>query len=486
MTQSEASRVDLLVTVGTVITVDPDHRVIRDGAIAIDRGAIIAVGPAIELVANHEARDRIDMPDGLAMPGLVDAHGHAGHSLIRTMADDLGMWMEACQRVYLHGATPGFWKAEARLTAVEKLMAGTTTSLSMLGGAGDTIRADDPSHGNAHLQGYADVGSRAVVAVGPGAPPFPKMSTEHHGGVAKQVASRFADQLSVVESLAREWQSSSRSAVALTYPTLSMDDIGSSPDPELVAGAAEVRQLAETAELLIVQDGHRADTVEASSRLGLLGPRSLLSHSIDLSDDHIELFATSGASVAHNPSAIFSQLGRCPVPELIAAGVTVGLGSDATAPDRSADMFRHMFQLTRYHRADRRDPSLFPPGMTLQMATSGSAAALGMANEIGSIEVGKAADLIIVDTQKPHLTPFTHPVHQIVYFATGADVDTVIVEGEVVMQGRQLNTVDIDEVLAGARREQVLAFERVGIEVPMERAGMWGAVRYPEGPGTQL
>lgn len=486
MTQSGTARIDLLVTVGMLITVDSDHRVIADGAIAIDRGRIVAVGPAAELVAHHEPRKHLDMPDGVAMPGLVDAHGHAGHSLIRTMADDLGAWMEACRRVYLDGATPEFWKAEARLAAVEKLMAGTTASLSMLGGAGDTVRADDPNHGNAHLQGYADVGLRAVMAVGPGAPPFPKTSTNHRGGVATQVVSRFVDQISVVESLAGKWQSSSRSAVALTYPTLSMDDIGGSPDPELIAGAAAVRQLSETAGLLIVQDGHQADTVEASSRLGLLGPRSLLSHSIDLSDDHIEMLVDSGASVAHNPSAIFSQFGRCPVPELIAAGVTVGLGSDATAPDRSADMFRHMFQLTRYHRADRQDPSLFPPGMTLQMATNGSAAALNMANEIGSIEVGKAADLIIVDTQKPHLTPFTHPVHQIVYFATGADVDTVIVEGEVLMQGRQVNTVDLDEVLATARHEQILAFERVGLDVPMERNGMWGAVRYPEGPGTQL
>ena len=110
-----------------------------------------------------------------------------------------------------------------------------------------------------------------------------------------------------------------------------------------------MRSLSEDAGMLIVQDGHRAGTVDASHRLGLLGPRTLLSHAVDLDESQIELLARTGTSVAHNPTAIYSQFGRCPVPELMTAGVTVGLGSDATAPDRSADMFRHMFQLTRYH-----------------------------------------------------------------------------------------------------------------------------------------
>lgn len=476
--------IDLLVTAGTVTTVDGANRVISDGAVAIDAGRIVAVGSAAEVTAAYSANEQIDMPRGVAMPGLVDAHGHAGHSLIRTMADDLGVWMEACERVYLHGATAEFWRAEARLTAVEKLMAGTTTSLSMLGGAGDSVRADSPSHGDAHLHGYADVGARAVVAVGPGAPPFPKTTTTHERGIAVSVASSFADQMATVESLVASWGTHPRCSVAATYPTLSMEDLGAAPEAALVAGAAAVRSLSDDAGVLIVQDGHRADSVEASFRLGLLGPRSLLSHSIDLSGRHIELLANSGSAVAHNPSAIFSQFGRCPVPELLDAGVTVGLGSDATAPDRSADMFRHMYQLTRYHRADRRDPALFPPGTTLQMATRGSATALGMGHEVGSLEVGKAADLILLDTVKPHLTPFTHPVHQIVYFATGADVDTAIVAGEVLMRQRRVKTVDVDAVLEDAAHQQTLAFGRIGLEVPAGRDGLWGAVRYREGPGT--
>jgi cytosine/adenosine deaminase-related metal-dependent hydrolase len=292
--------------------------------------------------------------------------------------------------------------------------------------------------------------------------------------------------MAVVAALLDRWSEHHLCSVALTYPTLGREDIGEYPAPELVAGATAVRELSEAAHLLIVQDGHRGNTIEASYQLGLLGPRTLVSHAVDLDKRHIDLLAESGSAVAHNPSAIFSQLGRCPVPELIAAGVTVGLGSDATAPDRSADMFRHMFQLTRYHRAQRRDPAMFPPGTTLQLATKGSAGALGMADKIGSLEVGKAADVILIDTDKPHLTPFTHPVHQLVYFATGADVDTVIVGGEVLMKGRRVPGVEMPALLESARREQALAFERVGIERAPDRRGTWGSPRYEDGIEIEL
>ena len=477
---------DLLISAGTVITVDEHHRVITDGVIAVDAGRIVLVGSRAEVGDGLSARKHIDMPAGVAMPGLVDAHSHAGHSLIRTMADDLAGWMDACDRIYRHGATPEFWAAEARLTALEKLMAGTTASLSMLGGAGDTIRVDVPEHGDAHLEGYSNVGIRALMAVGPGAPPFPKKTTRHDPDGKAEVASSFSDQMAVVGALERRWRDHGLCSIALTYPTLTVEEVGDAPAPALVAGAAAVRELSADADLLIVQDGHRGDTVEASHRLGLLSHRTLLSHAVDLDDVQIGMIAAAGAAVAHNPSAIYSQFGRCPVPELIAAGVTVGLGSDATAPDRSADMFRHMFQLTRYHRTDRKDPALFPPGMTLEMATMGSATALGMEDEVGSIEVGKAADVIVLDVAKAHLTPFTHPVHQVIYFATGADVDTVIVDGKVLMQGRRVTRVDPAAVFDSARREQALAFNRVDLVPPSEREGMWGAVRYPDGPQIEI
>jgi cytosine/adenosine deaminase-related metal-dependent hydrolase len=476
----------IVLRAGTVLTVDPARRVLSDAAVVVDGGRITAIGDGADLVAAHPDAEVISAPDGILLPGLIDVHGHAGHSLVRTLGgDDLGAWMEACERIYLHGSTEDFWYADARLTAVERLRFGTTTGLSMLGGAGDTIRSDDARYGVAHVRGTRESGIRDVVVVGPGAPPFPKPTTDAVSGAP--VESSFEDQLATLRTLVEEHHDGAMVLVAATFPTLSLDDLRDASWDELLACARAVADLSAQAGLLVVQDGHRADTVVATDRLGLLSDRSLLSHSVDLGDQEIGLLAERGASIAHNPSAIYSQFGRCPVPELLDAGVTVALGSDATAPDRSADMFRHMFQMTRYHRADRRDPALFPPGRVLEMATIDAARALGIDDLVGSIEVGKAADLVLVDADRPHLAPLSHPVHQLVYHATGADVDTVLVGGEVVVRDGRVTSVDVDEVMADGRREQALALERTGLErLLRDRPGTWGFTRYPDGPGLDL
>ena len=129
------------------------------------------------------------------------------------------------------------------------------------------------------------------------------MTTLHENDASRNLASSFAEQMTVVESLIGEWSGHDRCSVALTSPTLSMEVVGDRPDPDLIAGAAAVRSLSDDASLLIVQDGHRSDTVEASFRLGLLGPRAVLSHAVGLNESHIELIARAAASVAHNPSA---------------------------------------------------------------------------------------------------------------------------------------------------------------------------------------
>lgn len=475
---------DLIIRAGVVITIDTERRVVRDGAVAIEEGRIVEVGEGAGIVERHRGAEVLDFPDGVVLPGLIDAHGHAGHSLVRTLGgDDLGRWMAGCEQIYLHGSTESFWYADARLTALERLSFGTTTGLSMLGGAGDTIRSDDPRYGSAHVTGVREVGIRDVMVVGPGAPPFPKSSTND----GAPVSSSFEDQMATLRTLVDLHHDGERVLVAATFPTLSLEDLRSAEWEGLLACARAVADLAAELGLLVVQDGHRGDTVVATERLGLLSERSILSHSIDLGEAEIGLLAEREVAIAHNPSAVYSQFGRCPVPELLEAGVTVALGSDATAPDRSADMFRHMFQMTRYHRADRRDPSLFPPGRVLEMATIDGAAALGLSDRIGSVEVGKDADLIVVDAARPHLTPLSHPVHQIVYYATGSDVDTVIVSGEVLMRDRTVLSVDAGVVMEAARREQAAVLDRTGLTGLMgDRAGTWRVTRYPDGPGLEL
>ena len=217
--------------------------------------------------------------------------------------------------------------------------------------------------------------------------------------------------------------------------------------------------------MLFTQDGHSRGSVKyADERFGILGPDVLLSHATGLTEEEIQICRRTDTRISHNPSAIASIRARCPATELMDAGVTVMLGSDGVAPDRSYDMFRHMFQAMRYHRFFFRDDTVLPPGKVLEMVTIDAARALGMEKELGSIEAGKKADIILIDMFKPHLYPLNMPVYRVAYYANGNDVDTVIVNGEILMEGRQVRTVNEAEVLELAQREAELAIRRTGLE----------------------
>jgi cytosine/adenosine deaminase-related metal-dependent hydrolase len=225
------------------------------------------------------------------------------------------------------------------------------------------------------------------------------------------------------------------------------------------------RALTRKYNLLFTQDGHTRTTIKfAHEELGILGPDSLLSHCTEITDEEIRICKANDIKVIHNPSAHYSIRGRCPVPELLDAGVTVMLGSDATGPDRSYDMFRHMFQCMRYHRFHFRDASVLPAGKVLEMVTIDAARALGLEDEIGSLEPGKKADVILIDMFKPHLVPANMPVHRVTYFANGNDVDTVIVDGEVLMENRKVRTVNEAEVIKLAEKAIKDAIERTGLQ----------------------
>ena len=149
---------DLLITGGTVIAMDPARRVIPDGAVAVKDGKIAAVGLAADLP--QTATQVIDARGCAIMPGLIDCHAHAGHGLVKTLAGgDSAAWSDACRRIYTLASPPSFWRAEARLAALERLMFGVTTGLSLLGGGDSVMRTDSPAHGDAHCQGVAESAS---------------------------------------------------------------------------------------------------------------------------------------------------------------------------------------------------------------------------------------------------------------------------------------------------------------------------------------
>ena len=478
--------IDLLIRHVTAVTMDPERRVMEGAAIAVGGDRIIAVGPDAEIAATHAGAEEIDARGMAAIPGLIDGHSHAGHGLVRSLgAGDGKAWYDACAEIYARGSTVEFWRAEARLALLERLKAGVTTAVSLLGGGDDVYRTDDPAHGDAHCDATRESGLRTMLAVGPGRRPFPHRF-RRPDGPARDVAVTFERQIEVSEDLIRRRNDirGDRTGVCLIMPVYHAAELAEAKS-EIEAMAETVADLRARHDTLFTQDGHRNGTVAIARRLGLLGPFALLSHSVDLTRADFAALAETGAHVVHNPSAIMSIYGRCPAPELIEQGVTVCLGSDAGAPDRGFDMFRHMAQCMHYHRRHFRNPSYMPPGKVLEMTTIDAAHALGLQDDLGSLEPGKKADIVLMDMRKPHLWPPNMPVTRLAHFANAADVDTVVVAGRVLMQGRKPRRVESEAILEDAGRELTLALERTGLgHLTREPSRYWSSTssatqRYP-------
>lgn len=461
---------DLLIRCATVLTLDADRRVLEDGWIAVSGDRIAAIGtgeppPAITV---------IDRKGLIALPGLIDAHSHAGHGLVRGAGGgDGALWFRICEDIYAGFATPAFWRAEAQLALLERLMAGVTTAVTLLGGGADILRTDTPEAGDAHCAATRASGLRTILAVGPGRLPFPRLFGPHRRAVG------FADQMGVCEDLiARHDDVLSRgTGVALSLPVYTADHMIEDA-PAIRSMSQDIRDLQDRTGVLFTQDGHRTDTIALAAELGLLSARAALSHSVDLSAADFDALVSTGTAIVHNPSAIMSILGRCPVPELIDAGVTVCLGSDAGAPDRGFDMFRHMAQAMHYHRRHFRDPNVLPEGKVLEMCTIDAARALGLEEEIGSLEVGKKADIVCLNGHRAHLWPPVMALNRVTHYANAADVSIVVVNGRLLLDDSVPLLVSPDDILAEAEAEADRAFSACGREKErQEGTQTWGISR---------
>ena len=471
---------DLLITGGFVVTMDPARRVIENGAVAITGNRITAVGPAAEVAG--PAKTTIDAKGRAVLPGLIDGHAHAGHGLIKTMGGgDPNAWSKACETVYTVGSTPEFWRAEAALAALERLSFGVTCGVSLLGGGDSIMRSDDPAHGVGHAEGVAQVGIRAIMAVGPTRPLHPRIYAAWDGGSRRDYAVDFQRQYDTTEALLQSVHNTQNGRMRVCTLMPVFHD-GEQPDATLALTEAQgrkIRELGNRHGTFFHQDGHRQGSIARAEKLGLLGKDATLSHCTELTADDIAALIRTDTRVVHNPSAIASVRGRCPAIELMDAGVTVILGSDATAPDRSGDMFRHMFMAMRYHQRHFRDQNVLPPGKALEMVTIDAARAMGMEHEIGSLEAGKKADVITVDLTQPHLYPPNMPLYRLVCFAVGQDVRDVVCDGALLMRDRRYTQADQGAILEAAAAETETMLARTGLSHMLETpAGFWGRTRY--------
>ena len=448
---------DLLIENGIVITMDPQRRVLEDTSVAIENGRIIEVGPAGEVRSRHQAAKTINAKRKAVLPGMVDLHAHMGGALIKTIGEGLDAvrWRNMLEFLLSHATSLDWWRVETRLNALERVKFGVTCIYTQLGGNG--TRTDDACYTQVVAEELEHVGLRTRIGLAPARPPWPRPFSYWENGKREERRVSFEEVIDTCDRILTQHRSKPGKVVDYC---MGLSRLGNrNPHDPVWSPEREqwVKRQAEAIRSLMERHGvgfwthmyGNAIEYAHDEKLGLLGPKTILSHCTDISERSIKIMAETGTHAAHHPRAnrLYTYPGRCPVPEMIDAGIAVGLGADAPPPNRNCDIFLDMKAAMRLQRMHFKNPQIMPPGKLLEMATIDGYTALGLERELGSVEVGKKADLITVDLYQPHLYPINMPVHRVVYEATGHDVRDVIIDGRVVMEGRKVLTVDEAQVL---------------------------------------
>jgi len=462
---------DLLFHDAMVITMDPARTIRTHTSVAVRGERIVEIGAAAGLRDKYPQARVVDCRRKALLPGLVDLHGYLGGSLLKSAGQNLN---GGARRTMLENLLPEFtdeewWEADAQLNALERLKMGTTCMFSMMGGNG--TRTDEAVFTQIAAGVLERIGLRTRIGLGPARPPWPRRFTYWRQGKRTE---RMVDFAEVMDNCDRLLSQPREEASIVDYG-LALSRIGNRNEHDPVWSPEREQWIRKQAEaILALQKKHGVvfwthmygNAVEYAhdERLGLLGPRTILSHCTGISERAIGILRDTGTHAAHHPRAgrIFTYPGRCPVPELIDAGVTVALGSDSPST-HNCDLFLDMKAAIDQQRIHFKDPDVLPPGKALEMATIDGCKVLGLEHELGSVEVGKKADLITVNLFQPHLYPLDMLVYRLVYNATGADVADVSVSGRLVMADRKLLTVDEAAVLENAEAVYRRFAERAGL-----------------------
>ncbi|MDP6367769.1 MAG: amidohydrolase family protein [Nitrospinota bacterium] len=462
---------DILIKNGTLITMDPERRVIEKGAVAVEKDRIVAVGTARQVAREHKARKVIDARGKVVMPGLIDAYGNSGTALTKNIAERTAghPWRLLLDHILFRSVTEDFWYVEGKMMALEHLKFGTTCFMNMFGNA---PRGDDPVYPEANMRGIAEVGLRSVTGLGPARPPYPTIYSSWKKGKRTDRRVPMRESFRVAEKVIRKCNGTN-GGLTNVWVGVSRLQGPSRADPmfrpEYVKYARQqvkpIRRLMETYGVGLRANAYGGVIKWCQEELKILGPKVLLAHCTDLSKKEIRYLRDTDAKVVHCPTArrIFSYKGACPVVELIEAGVTVSLGTDYTGQDRTGDQFRDLKVAMLLQRLRFRDPSVLPPGKVLEMVTIDAARCLGMEGLIGSLEAGKKADITLMNMMQPHLVPAWMVPQRVAYQVTGHDVDTVLVNGRILMEGRKVKSVNEKKILREAQREGKLMVERSGV-----------------------
>ncbi len=453
----------ILIKGGTIVTMDPHRRVFRDGAVLIDKGTITQVGKTPDVKPQPRAEVEIDAKGRVVLPGLVDIHVHLAQALIRGSADDTSLidWLQKFVWPLQGNFDAQDGKVSAELCMLEMIKSGTTSFLESL------------LHPRYGFDGIAEAVDRAgmrgfLAKTVMGLPGYGSEKSIMHPGMIEDGETCLRE----VETYFKRWNGKADDRVRVWYGARSLGGC----TPELYKRIAEGAQrlgTGVTMHLSEVQEDVRYTKkefgkmpAEFMDQVGLTGPNVVFAHGVWLTEMEWQILARKGANVAHCPSSNMKlSSGMAKVSEMMQAGVNVGIGCDGGPSNNSYDMIREMKTASLLQKVRTMDPLALSAETVLEMATLTGAKALGLQDQIGSIETGKKADLIIVNMQKPHLTPTFNPVSHLVYAAEGSDVETTIIDGKIIVENRIVKTLNEEKIIRDANEHASKLLERAEIDI---------------------
>ena len=455
--------VDVLLAGGTVITVDTQRHIYRDGAVALRGTDIVAVGKLADLSARYDAKSTRDCRGKLVMPGFVNSHLHFYHTMHRGLAPEgLGGWLWSN---YVHG------KVATILTPEDEIIGGLIVLLETLKSGTTTFMEAGSYNPSAVIEGLSHIGMRGLM----GRRSFDQ-AILGHGMLLEDTQTCLRENENFLKTYRDGFNG------GLIKPCVDVVGLGRCTDKLYIDSKRMADDYGTTLNLhLAAMTEEVTDTrmktgtrpVENMYRIGALGTNVVLVHMIHVADREIRMLKETGTNVIHCPSTALklnyelSSKGR--FPEMLEHGVNVAIGSDAADCSNYADMIRTMYLAAALPKDYRNDAGISSAEDAIEMATINGAKAIGMQDSIGSLEPGKKADVIVIDMRRPEWFPNYSEVQNLVYSASGDAVETVYVNGRLIMENRKVLTVDEDEIMDRCAELGDKLLKRGNLQVP----GKW-------------
>jgi len=425
------NKMNILIEDIDILTADPSDEYIRNANIGIENGYISFILPAGKVPEGFKPDKKISGRRKLAMPGLVNAHTHSAMTLMRNAADDLPLHKWLFERIF---------PIEDKLTD-EDVYWGTLLGVAEMIKSGTTAFADMYLHMDAAAKAVAETGARVNLSRSP---------LEFHSNGGLKAIDTFDD----FRRYHKEWngREDGKIKVYVEVHSTYLFDI------ESLKRAAELAKETKTGihiHLLETEkerkesfEKYGKSPVEICLETGIFDVPVIGAHLVHIDKKDIELLKSAGVNAVHNPTSNLKLgSGISPVHSMLEAGINVAIGTDGTASNNNLNMLEEMHLAALINKGYVMNPELVTAKQAFIMATANGAKAIGFGDETGIIRKGMKADIILLDIDKPHLCPLNNPYSAIVYSACGSDVDTVIVDGTVLMENRKLTTIDEERVM---------------------------------------